>query len=472
MIRSSRPIMTLVLALLALIATSVPAVAQEEGASEDAAQVTPATSPDEAPALGSADEKGQQAAADAAERAQEAAETAAENPSAVPLAELELRLAPLRRAQLEQEVDRWLGLLQARSVELAEKEIEARRAEGELKADLVAEAATIRAQRTALIDRVRLVIAALERKGGQVDEFRRYVDLQAGIQIDTSDWRGALLTVWNWVKAPDGGVRVGLRILTFLVILFAFWLLARATARITRGALGRVKKSSALLREFLSGLVFKVIMVLGVVVAATQLGINPTPLVAAIGGAVIVIGLALQGTLSNFASGIMILMFRPFDVGDAVEAGGVSGKVESLSLVSTTILTFDNQVKIVPNTAIWGNVITNLTGRPTRRVDLVFGISYADDMAHAARILEQVVKSHEKVLPEPAPNIRVSQLGDSSVNFIVRPWVKTPDYWDVYWDLTRQVKERFDAEGVTIPFPQRDVHVHQVMLPDAQGDSR
>ncbi|MFG0283221.1 MAG: mechanosensitive ion channel family protein, partial [Phycisphaerales bacterium JB039] len=294
-------------------------------------------------------------------------------------------------------------------------------------------------------------------------------DLQAGLQLDTSDWEGATLTLWNWVKSPDGGVRVGLRIVYFVLILIAFWIIGRIFSRLTRAALGKVKKSSVLLRNFLSGLVFKITMALGIVVAVSMLGVNINPLLAAIGGAIIVVGLALQGTLSNFASGIMILMFRPFDEGDVVEAGGVSGKVESLSLFSTTILTFDNQVKIVPNTSIWGNVITNITGRDTRRVDMTFGISYADDMDKAARILEQTVKAHDKVLADPAPNIKVHQLGDSSVNFIVRPWVRTSDYWDVYWDLTRAVKQRFDAEGVSIPFPQRDVHLFQHAAPAPKG---
>jgi small conductance mechanosensitive channel len=174
-----------------------------------------------------------------------------------------------------------------------------------------------------------------------------------------------------------------------------------------------------------------------------------------------VVAFALQGTLSNFASGLMILFYRPFDAGDVVEVADVLGEVRSTTLVSTHIQTLDNKSIIIPNNLVWGGVIINNTGNPTRRVDMTFGIGYGDDIAKAHDILENIVTSHERVLKEPKPMIHVHELGDSSVNFICRPWVKTEDYWDVYWDVTRAVKEEFDKNGVSIPFPQRDVHIHQ-----------
>jgi small conductance mechanosensitive channel len=200
-------------------------------------------------------------------------------------------------------------------------------------------------------------------------------------------------------------------------------------------------------------------MIIGLIIAVTMLGVNAGPLLAMIGAAGLVVGLALQGTLSNFASGILILLNRPFDVGDVINAGGVLGKVESMNLVSTSILTFDNQVMLVPNNQIWNGVITNITGRDTRRVDLVFGIGYGDDIAKAIQIIEETLTGHEKVLPHPEPVVRVNELGDNSVNLIARPWTRTSDYWDVYWDLMRDVKLRFDEAGINIPFPQRDLHV-------------
>jgi small conductance mechanosensitive channel len=156
----------------------------------------------------------------------------------------------------------------------------------------------------------------------------------------------------------------------------------------------------------------------------------------------------------------MILIYRPFDVGDLIEAGGVTGKVSKMSLVNTTILTVDNQTIVVPNNKIWGDVVRNVTAQTMRRIDMMFGISYTDDIPKTERVLQDILDSHEKVLAEPEPVVRLHELADSSVNFVVRPWVKKEDYWDVYWDITRSVKMRFDEEGISIPFPQRDVHVY------------
>jgi small conductance mechanosensitive channel len=194
--------------------------------------------------------------------------------------------------------------------------------------------------------------------------------------------------------------------------------------------------------------------------ALSQVGIELAPLLAGFGVAGIVIGFALQGTLSNFASGVMILLYQPFDVGDMIIAGGEKGKVEKLSLVNTTMHTIDNRKVIIPNNMIWEGVITNLSAEHLRRVDLVFGIGYADDILLAERILNEEVAKHPKVLAEPEVIVKVAELGDSSVNFWVRPWVENDDYWDVHWDLTKSVKLRFDEEGITIPFPQRDVHLY------------
>ena len=206
-------------------------------------------------------------------------------------------------------------------------------------------------------------------------------------------------------------------------------------------------------------------LLLGILIALSQLGIQLAPLLAGFGIVGFIMGFALQDTLSNFASGVMVLVYRPFDVGDIIEAGGVMGKVSEMSLVSTTILTFDNQKLVVPNNKIWGDVIRNVTAQRVRRVDMTFGIGYSDDISHAERILTDIVVSHEHVLKDPEPVIKLHNLGDSSVDFVVRPWVKTENYWNVYWDITRRVKEGFDEEGISIPFPQRDVHLHQESLP-------
>jgi small conductance mechanosensitive channel len=207
-------------------------------------------------------------------------------------------------------------------------------------------------------------------------------------------------------------------------------------------------------------------LVVGGIVSLAALEVNISPLLALIGGAAFVVGFALQGTLSNFAQGLIILAYRPFDVGDYIEAAGVGGIVESMNMLMTTIRTIDNKQVIVPNGKIGSDSIVNATASSIRRVDLTFGVSYTDDLAKVQAVLEKVVAAHPMVLADPLPVIKVNALADSSVNFIVRPWTKTADYWDVYWDLTRGVKEAFDREGISIPFPQRDLHVYSMPATD------
>ena len=279
-------------------------------------------------------------------------------------------------------------------------------------------------------------------------------------EVATGLIQEAWSTAEEWIIAS--GPSLLFKLILIVAIVLAFHILGRLAQRLMRRALQASKVTlSTLLKDFFLTSTYRAVIGLGLLIAMSQLGVEIGPLLAGLGVAGFIVGFALQDTLSNFASGMMILIYRPFDVGDVVNAGGVSGKVDQMTLVTTTILTFDNQRLIVPNTKIWGDVITNVTAERVRRVDLKFGISYADDITKAEQILADIVENHEKVLPDPAPNIRLHELGDSSVNFIVRPWARTVDYWDVYWDVTWEVKRRFDAEGVTIPFPQRDVHMHR-----------
>ena len=350
-------------------------------------------------------------------------------------------------------------------VELEEKVKKIGEAELELHAkvreQLLANINRLREEQTALTDRVRVVIAALEAKGGDVKEYRQYVDAVSGLKVDVKDISATRAIILGWLKSPEGGLRWGKSILSFMLIVIAAKILSVVLGRLTRRAVNMNKKCSDLLRDFLVNIVRKAVFVIGVVVALSMLGINIGPLVAGIGAIGFIVGFALQGTLGNFAAGLMILTHRPYDVGDVVQTAGITGFVQSMNLNTTTIKTFDNQVVVVPNGSIWGDNIINVTGSDTRRVDMTFGISYSDDMGKAQGILEEILQSHPLVLAEPAPNVKVHELGDSSVNYICRPWTKTSDYWTVYWDVTRSVKERFDAEGVSIPFPQRDVHLFQ-----------
>jgi len=218
----------------------------------------------------------------------------------------------------------------------------------------------------------------------------------------------------------------------------------------------------ALLASFSSNIVYVALVAFVVIAALSQLGIQTTSFIAIIGAAGLAIGLALQSSLSNFASGVMIIAFRPFKVGDFIEAGGVAGVVEGIQIFSTQMRTGDNKAIIVPNSNITGSNITNYSAKDTRRVDMVFGIGYDDDIKKAKDVLMELINDDDRILKDPEPLVAVSELADSSVNFVVRPWVKAADYWGVMFDFTEAVKLRFDKEGISIPYPQQDLHLHKV----------
>jgi small conductance mechanosensitive channel len=207
------------------------------------------------------------------------------------------------------------------------------------------------------------------------------------------------------------------------------------------------------------------VFVIGILTALSGLGVEVGPLMAAVAAGGFIVGFALQETLGSFASGLMIMVYRPFDVDDYVAVAGGGGTVKEMSLVSTTLLTIDNKVLIIPNKKAWADTIVNYTGRDMRRVDPVFGIGYSDDIQQAGDVLSELANEHSLVLDEPPVIVHVDELADSSVNLFCRPWVKTRDYWTVRWDLKRQVKERFDAEGISTPFLQRDVHLDSTSAP-------
>ncbi|TGZ35914.1 hypothetical protein EQ875_00760 [Photobacterium damselae subsp. damselae] len=268
---------------------------------------------------------------------------------------------------------------------------------------------------------------------------------------------------WVFANAPQ----MLFKILIFVLIIFLARVLKNLTRKMVKRAVTSPNlKMSQLMQEFFISMSGKGVFCIGLLIALSQIGLDLTPILTGFGVAGVIIGFALQDTLSNFASGMMLLIYRPFDVGDFVEAGSVSGKVSHMSLVNTTIKTFDNQIIIVPNSKIWGDIIKNVTHERVRRVDMIFGISYSDDIELTEKVLHEIVESHESVLRSPEPTIKLHTLNSSSVDFIVRPWVKTEDYWDVYWDITRDVKMRFDREGISIPFPQQDVHLHMVEKKD------
>ncbi|MCP4397135.1 MAG: mechanosensitive ion channel [bacterium] len=416
----------------------------------------------------------------------------------VPEDELELLLKPLTKEELEIEALAWLDLVKAkvRTISIAEIAVKQKNREldvaeelsetlekkadqienagrsseaiqqkvekqKEAKLDVLRDINELREQRTALIDRFNVVLDELQQKGGEIESYKLYIFAIRGITLDRTDAATFWSSILGWMFSEEGGLRLGKALLKFLLIVTIFWLIARVSGRILkRAVLSVFKDISSLLLDFLVRQMRYLVVAIGILVGLSALGISVAPLLAALGASSFVLAFALQETLNNFACGFMILLYRPFDVDHVIDVAGISGTVSSMSLVSTTIMTFDNKVMIVPNSSIWGSIITNSTASTQRRVDMVFGIAYTDDIAQAQKVLEHIVSEHSLTLDEPEPTIKLHELADSSVNFICRPWVETENYWTVYWDVTRMVKESFDEAGISIPFPQRDVHFY------------
>jgi small conductance mechanosensitive channel len=252
----------------------------------------------------------------------------------------------------------------------------------------------------------------------------------------------------------------GLKVVGAVAILVVGYILALALVAVLRRFLSRTQIDETIL-SFSASAAKAVLFALLLVVALTFLGVPSASMVAVLGAAGLAIALSLQGSLSNLASGVLLSVFRPFRVGDAIDVGGDVGVVDEMHILFTRMHTFDNRGMVIPNSKVLGSTIINMAACDTRRIDLTFGIGYNDDIDKAKAILKEIVESDERILKDPAPVIGLAELGDSSVNFWVRPWVQRTDYLDVMFDLNETVKKRFDAEGISIPFPQRDVHLYE-----------
>ena len=249
------------------------------------------------------------------------------------------------------------------------------------------------------------------------------------------------------------GINIVMALAIFIIGKFVVNVLVKVAKKLMTKA-----KVDNLLVNFIGSIIKTVLLLFVVIAALDQLGVNTTSMIALIGAAGLAIGLSLQGTLQNLASGVMLIIFRPFTDGDFIEAAGVSGVVEEIGIFSITMRTGDNREIIIPNGEIYGGTITNNSKRATRRVDMVFGIGYDDDLLKAKEIINRILGEDDRILADPAPTVAVGELADSSVNFNVRPWCKSGDYWGVYGDIHEKIKLTFDAEGISIPYPQMDIH--------------
>ena len=322
-----------------------------------------------------------------------------------------------------------------------------------------------------------------ERKAGLVASLRSTIKLMKQLELETSEYSLQLIQSVGKIDETllDKEVVIGLleqwaidakqwlvengpnflvKVVTVILILFVFKLLAMLSERLVRKLIASsLANISELLREFFENMVSKLVMLTGILVALAHIGVQIGPLLAGLGIVGFIVGFALQDTLSNFASGIMILIYKPYDTGDIIEAAGQKGTVSNMTLVSTTILTFDNQILIVPNNKIWGDIIVNVTSQENRRVDFEFYVNKDADIDQVEGILNDIIQQHELILADPEPVVKLHNIEKHALEFIARPWVKTTDYWQVYWDITRTVKQRFDEESILEPIPKQDVKI-------------
>lgn len=251
----------------------------------------------------------------------------------------------------------------------------------------------------------------------------------------------------------------GVRIIAALAIFVVGRWVAKFLKRLIEKMMARGHVDQTLI-SFVANLSYIAMLAFVIIAALGKLGIQTASFIAILGAAGLAIGLALQGSLANFAAGVLMIIFRPFKVGDFIDAAGVTGTVEKIEVFTTTLKTPDNKIIIIPNANVSADNITNITANPTRRIDFVFGVGYDDDIDKVKQIIQEVLATDDRILKDPPATIGLVELADSSVNFTVRPWVNTGDYWSVYFDINEKMKKRFDAEGISIPYPQRDVHVY------------
>lgn len=394
----------------------------------------------------------------------------------LPTSELKMMLRPLTKEELEVEMKEWMNLLkqlitEASKVNLEVARLPAEEQESEKATELREKQLENRRHEMILEKHINTVLTALEKKGGDVTDQRLYVNAVVETKDVTTKSPTAQVTALAadfgvWFDSREGGEEFMKNAMRFFTILIAFAIFGKLIAGLTRRIMRRHHRGSVMLRQFIQRTIGLVVVIIGFIVALASVGVHLASMLTAVGAGGVIIGFALQDSISNFWSGIMIMVYKPFDADDFILIDGVKGKVEKMSFLNTTLVTIDNKELVIPNRKAWGNTITNYTARAVRRVDLLFRISYGDDIQRASTLLKEVADAHKLVLAKPEVVTGVQTLSESAVVIFVRPWVKTEDYWPVHWDLTKQVKERFAQEGISIPKPQQEIVMHKVGAED------
>lgn len=374
------------------------------------------------------------------------------------LEEFELRLIPLTVTELEGLAQAWQAIVRSRTEDVVQASVEALNASGAAAdgaGDRIIAFSEVRAE---AFDRYTAVVDNWELKGGDPAAVATYRAYRSSIIVEEAqqaDFRTFMKYGLAWLTDPDGGIALAINIAVIAVAFFCLMVVARIVRGYARRLTKRIPDLSLLLQAFLATVIYWLTIAVGLMVVLSALGVDITPLFALVGGASFIIAFAMQDTLGNLAAGLMIMFNRPFDEGDYITAAGTSGTVSSVSIVSTTVKTPDNQVIVIPNSKVWGDVISNATASENRRVDLVFGIDYGDDPDIATEIILNAAKADARVLEDPEPWVRVTNLGDSSVDLTARVWCRAEDYWELKFALTKEVKLAFDRGGISIPYPHQ-----------------
>ncbi len=344
-----------------------------------------------------------------------------------------------------------------------EKIEEAVEAKTEVKKQVLVNVTILRDERAALSERFEVVLEELETKGGDVELYQKYVNAISGIKVDVTDTQGTWITIVGWLQSKEGGQRWANNIGKCIGIIAGFSILSVILGTILEKSLGMFPNISVMLGQFLVTLTRQGLFVVGILVGITALEVSIGPLIAMIGAAGFVVAFAFQSTLGNLANGLMILLYKPFDVGDIIEVAGVRGKVEDVNLICTTIHTAQSKIIIVPNNSVWGNIIENETSSPVRAMFITVRVSYQNSITQGIQVLQDIANSHPLVLEDPGPWIDTGELAEYAVNIWFMVYTKREDYWTAYCDLNRIIKERFEQEGIVIPLPQQELYISEAM---------
>lgn len=427
---------------------SVPAHAQEEGSEEEQSTVVEATE------------------SAASEEDSDPATAVTVDDETIPTDELALLVKPLTLSELETEASAWQLLLQEHAQELADLEI-AIKQEGEETSDSIhnrqlVQVTALQTEEAAIIDRFNTVLDALERKGGDPASYRTYIDAISGIELDLTDTQGVRIRLMGWLTSPEGGIRLGIGILKFGSILLVALFLSPRLGRLTDTLLSRVEAVSGLFRGFATMIVRRGVLVLGALLAVASLGVSLGPILALVGGASFVLAFALQSNLGNFASGLMLLVSKPFDVGDEVEVAGYWSYIHSISLANTKIKDFDGNLITIPNNTVWGGNIINYTHSDIRKLALPIHVKFTEDLNKIYEMWSDIANSHPKVLDDPAPSwFPWNAHYDYYIWVGLKAWARVDDYWTVYIDLLKELQVRLDEAGIELASPTQDIRLQQ-----------